>query len=282
MNKNNSAYNSAINFAKRHYENFPVISFLIPKELRKDVAIVYWFARTADDFADEGIVPLEIRLKNLDNFENSLAELLNGNYKNNFEEALSLTIKNRKLNTEYFFNLLKAFKQDVTKNTYNNFDEILSYCKNSANPVGRLILELFNIRDQKAFLLSDNICTALQLTNFYQDLNIDLNKGRIYLPLDELKKYKLETGDLYSNIEDENIRNLIKFNVERAMEMFNQGKGLLNYLSGRLKYEINWTIMGGELILRKIEKMNYEVLSKRPSLSKKDYFGLLLKSIIMR
>lgn len=275
-----SAYKSAENLAKNHYENFPVGSFLIPKKFRKDVAIIYWFARTADDFADEGDVSPEIRLKNLDNFEQRFSGLLKGRFKNEYEKALNITIKKRELNPQYFYNLLKAFKQDVVKKTYNNFSEILEYCSNSANPVGRLILELFNIRDEKAFVFSDSICTALQLTNFYQDLSIDLDKGRIYLPLDELEKFDVKKEMLFSKEINDNIINLIKFNVERTKSLFNEGRNLLNYLNGRLKYEINWTILGGECILKKIENLDYKVLDKRPKLSRHDYLILLGKSLI--
>ena len=144
-------YKQVISFAKNHYENFPVISFLIPKELQKHVAVIYWFARTADDFADEGNLTEEERLKQLEEFENNFTFALNGNPKNDFESALVNTIKGKRLTTSLFYDLLKAFKQDVTKKRYKDFSDVLDYCKHSANPVGRLILELFNIRNDECF-----------------------------------------------------------------------------------------------------------------------------------
>ena len=173
-----SAYSEALEFTKNHYENFPVVSFLIPKEIRKNVAIIYWFARTADDIADEGTCTPEERVKKLNEFEDRFTELINGNYVTPLEFALYNTIETKNLTAEHFYNLLKAFRQDITKNRFSDFPDLLAYCKNSANPVGRLILELNNIRDAEAFACSDKICTALQLTNFWQDAAIDLRKGK--------------------------------------------------------------------------------------------------------
>ena len=282
--KNNSfniekGYKSALIFAKTHYENFPVVSLLIPKKIRKHVAIIYWFARTADDLADEGIERAEVRLKNLDDFELNLKNLLNGNAKNEYELALANTISEKKLSQQYFFDLIKAFKQDVVKKRYDNFNEVSDYCRHSANPVGRLILELFDIRDEKAFEYSDKICTALQLTNFLQDIVIDYNNGRIYLPEDEMRKFcvteKLfEQKDIYDNL-----KLLIKYNTDRIQKLFDEGKKLLPLLRGRLKYEIIWTVKGGEEILEQIRKNDYNVFTCRPELSKIKMAGLLRKSL---
>ena len=181
------AYKSALALARSHYENFPVVSFLIPKRQRKHIAIIYRFARTADDIADEGELSGEERIKKLDELEKKIDEIVTGAYKNDFDAALGETVKVNKLSPENLKNLLKAFKQDVIKKKYENFDEVLSYCKYSANPVGRLILELNKIRNVKAIEYSDSICTALQLTNFIQDIEIDYSKGRIYLPQDEME-----------------------------------------------------------------------------------------------
>ncbi|PJA98499.1 MAG: squalene synthase HpnC, partial [Ignavibacteriales bacterium CG_4_9_14_3_um_filter_30_11] len=183
-----SAYKISLDLAKSHYENFPVVSFLIPKEQRKHIAIIYWFARTADDIADEGNINNEERLKKLDELSDRIISISKDKILNEFDAAFLNTIRTKNLSPENLINLLIAFKQDVTKKRYENFDEVLNYCKNSANPVGRLILELNNINDEKAKVFSDNICTALQLTNFIQDIEIDYKKGRIYLPQDEMKK----------------------------------------------------------------------------------------------
>ncbi len=278
--KVSKAYEEAEKFAKSHYENFPVVSFLIPKNLRKHVASIYWFARTADDISDEGDFLPEERLKKLNSFENRLAKLLVGEYRSNYEAALHNTIKVNNLSAELFYDLLTAFKQDVTKKRYNNFDEVLGYCKNSAGPVGRLILELFDIRDKKAFEYSDKICTALQLTNFYQDTIIDYEKGRIYFPLDEMKKFKVDEKIFELKENKVNFKELLKYNIERTQHFFDEGKELFSYLHGRLKFEIKWTVLSGEEILKKIINNDFDVLNKRPSLSKIDFFSLLLKAII--
>ena len=278
MNVENS-YKKALEYAKTHYENFPVVSFLIPRELRKDITIIYWFARTADDFADEGNVSEKERLENLDKIEKRLSNSLNGKPGDEFDLALAETISSRKLSPENFYNLLKAFKQDVVKKRYTNFSEVLEYCKNSANPVGRLILELFDIRSEKAFQYSDNICTALQLTNFYQDTKIDFEKRRIYFPEDEMEKFGVTENMFGINENTRNLQELVKFSIERTRELFLSGRHLFEYLSGRLKVEITWTVFGGEAILDKIEKNNYNVINKRPTLKKLDFIRLFLKSI---
>lgn len=284
-NKNNSfdiekGYKSALMLAQSHYENFPVVSLLIPKKIRKHIAIIYWFARTADDLADEGNEREKVRLKNLNDFELSLKNLLNENAKNKYEFALANTIIEKKLSQQHFFDLIKAFKQDVVKKRYENFNEVSDYCQHSANPVGRLILELFDIRDNKAFEYSDKICTALQLTNFLQDTVIDYNNGRIYLPEDEMQKFGV-TEKLFEQKDNcDNLKLLIKYNTDRIQKLFEEGKKLLPLLRGRLKYEIIWTVKGGEEILEQIRKNDYNVFTYRLELSKIRMAGLLRKSLI--
>lgn len=275
-----SAYKKALNFAKNHYENFPVVSFLIRKELRKHVAVIYWFARTADDIADEGDIPEEVRLANLNKFEDRLTGLLNNKFENEFDKALAETIKDKNLSKEHFYNLLQAFRQDIIKKRYYSFAELKEYCRNSANPVGRLILEIYDIRDPKAFEYSDNICTALQLTNFYQDTAIDFEKGRIYYPLDEMEKFKVVEKMFLIKENNSNLKELVKYSIIRTKDLFDDGKNLLHFLKGRLKLEIKWTILGGEKILGKIENNNYNVVQQRPVLNKIDFTGLIIKSFL--
>jgi squalene synthase HpnC len=270
--------NKIFNLTRNHYENFPVVSFLIPPKLRKDVALVYWFARTADDMADEGDIGSDDRLKNLNDFEHEFELALKNKSNHKYFIALADTIQKRNLTPQDFFDLLSAFKQDIAKNRYNTFNELLDYCSRSANPVGKIILELNGIRNEDANKLSDKICTALQLTNFYQDTKIDYEKGRIYYPIDEMKKFNV-TEKMFE-LEENNlhISNLVKHNIERTQLMFDEGEKLLNYLSGRLKLEIKWTLAGGEKILDKIRFNNYNVFDKRPQLSKYEYFSILVKS----
>lgn len=278
----NKGYHQALLLAKSHYENFPVISLLVKKELRKDVAIIYWFARTADDIADEGELSAEKRLEKLSRFEKKLSDSLSGFYPDEFWEALHNTIIEKNISPQNLFNLLKAFKQDVTKNRFINFEEILEYCSNSANPVGRIILELHDIRTDSVFNLSDKVCTALQLTNFYQDVKIDLKKNRIYIPLDELKKYQIEENSLAKSENNPNFAQLMKFQVERNRQIYREGEEIIKYLSGRLKYQIKWTILGGMAILSKIEDIKYNVIKKRPVHKKSEYAMLMLKALFTK
>lgn len=275
-----SGYREALNLAKTHYENFPVVSLLIPKKFKKDIAIIYWFARTADDYADEGNYDSSIRLEKLQAFEDRLKSLLEDNSVTQFEAALSNTIIQRRLNPEHFFNLLKAFKQDVIKTRYEDFSELIDYCSSSANPVGRILLELFDIRNDKAFYYSDRISTALQITNFIQDTKIDFGKGRIYYPLDEIEKFAVNEKMFEMNEISDNLKKLIEFSVNRTQSMFDEGKPLLEFLSGRFKHEIAWTIKGGEEILNKIRGADFDIFTKRQVLTKTDYLELFIKSFI--
>jgi squalene synthase HpnC len=271
-------YAEAIRLAKIHYENFPVVSLLIPRKFNNDVAIIYWFARTADDFSDEGNYTDTERLEKLQAFELRLISLINDEPKDHFEAALKKTIIDRKLNPENFFNLIKAFKQDVVKNRYQKFDDVLDYCSNSANPIGRLLLELFNIKDENAVNFSDKICTALQITNFIQDTQIDYLKGRIYYPFEDMERFKVDEKVFEMRGNNLNLKKLIEFSVNRVQEYFNEGKSLLEFLSGRFKYEIAWTIRGGEEILNKIRGVDFDVISQRPYLTKTDYIKIFIKS----
>jgi squalene synthase HpnC len=278
--KLNSAYSKSLKFAKSHYENFPVVSFLIPKNLRKHVAIIYWFARTADDCADEGNFSEGERLDKLNNFEYRTKQLLIGKAESDYEIALANTIIEKNLTAENFYNLITAFRQDVIKNRYENFDEVIDYCKHSANPVGRLILELFDVSSEEAIIYSDKICTALQLTNFLQDVSTDYKKGRIYLPQDEMEMLQI-TEKLFEHKENNHkLKQLVKHSVDRVQNLFDDGKKLFPLLSGRLKVEIIWTVAGGEEILDQIRKNDYNVLNNRPELSKTRMVSLFFKSLI--
>lgn len=275
-----SGYSEALSFAKSHYENFPVISFLLPTEFKNHIAIIYWYARTADDIADEGKFSQQERIKKLDEFRHRFESIINGKCINDLEYCLLNTIKEKKLTVQYFFDLLIAFKQDVIKHRYGNFDELINYCKHSANPVGRLILELFGYREEKLNIQSDKICTALQITNFLQDTLNDFDKGRIYLPQDEIMRFGVDEKMFELNENNLNLKRLIQFNVERAQLMFDDGRGLLQSLNGGLKIEISWTINGGERILDKIRKNDFNILNKRLSLNKFDFASIFLRSLI--
>ena len=272
------AYQEAIQFARKHYENFPVVSFLIQKKLRKDVAIIYWFARTADDVADEGNLSVEQRLEQLARLEKRLQNLLNGIYADKFDYALAETIKEKNLSKILLFKLLKAFRSDILFRSFAEFSDVEKYCDNSANPIGRLILELHDVRDQNVLKLSDKICTALQLTNFYQDFKFDIQKGRNYIPLNDLAKFGLNEDNFTDPTLRRNLCDVIKYQITRVKDLFVEGEQLLKYLPKKLKIEIAWTILGGRKILEKIETARCNVLTTRPSLKKFEMIFLLIKA----
>ncbi|MGD8778649.1 MAG: squalene synthase HpnC [Ignavibacteria bacterium] len=275
----NAAYVKALNLAGSHYENFPVISKFLPPHLRKHVAIIYQFARQADDLADEGNENKELRLSNLEKYEAMFNDCLNEKFSSNFWAAVHNSINEMKLSPGNLYNLLKAFKQDVVKSRFNNFEEILYYCSNSANPIGRLLLELFDTREKLAFEYSDKVCTALQLANFYQDISVDIKKNRIYIPLDEMKEFNVSEKDILSEKINDNYKRLIEYQVNRTRELFDVGKKIIKFLPVRLRYQIKWTILGGEEILSKIKSNNYDV-SLRPTINKSDILKLIVKAII--
>jgi squalene synthase HpnC len=273
-------YLEALRLAAAHYENFPVVSFLIPKHLRKDVAMLYWFARTADDIADEGELSIKHKLETLDAFEVRFSKLIEGDYETNVEAALDATIQSRQLTPKYFTDLLSAFRQDITKTRYADMVELLDYCRRSANPVGRLMLEVFDIRDEKAREYSDAVCTALQLTNFWQDVSVDIAKGRVYIPVDMMEKYHVTESMIISRKQTAEYKSCMCELVRYTQELFAKGIKLLPFLSNRFRLEIAWTINGGRKILAKIEKINYYTVSERVELSRPDIIGIILKSLV--
>lgn len=273
-------YSKSVKFSREHYENFPVASVFLPKKTRKHIAVVYRFARNADDIADEGNMNEGQRTDILQIYKQQLTEALQGNYANDFWRALHNTIKTYKLTEEYFYDLLSAFEQDITKKRYETFNELLDYCSRSANPVGRIILEFFNIREHEALKYSDAICTALQLTNFYQDVSVDLKKGRIYLPAEDLERHNVGEEEFSREGTSIEFKNLMKSQVERNFELYREGVNILPLLPPRLRFQIRLTILGGQEILNKIRLADFNVLNVRPKLSKIDYIKLFLKAAL--
>lgn len=275
-----NAYKNSLTFAKSHYENFPVVLFTIPKEIRKHIAVVYQFARQADDIADEGNFATETRLEKLNEYENDFNLSLNGTPKNDFWLALKNTIEKFSIEEKLFLDLISAFKQDVIKNRYETFEELLDYCSRSANPVGRILLKIFNVNNIEAITASDKICTALQLTNFYQDISIDILKNRIYLPKEKMKLFGVEEQQIKNKIADENFKRLLKTLLEESKIMFEEGKNIHRYIPINFQLQMKMTILGGEKILEKISLIDYDVFNKRPKLSKKDFAIILLNGLM--
>lgn len=219
-------------------------------------------------------------MKNLELYGIHLRNCLNGIYENDFWCALHTTITEHNLTPKYFYDLLSAFKHDLVTTRYQTFDEIINYCDRSANPVGRIILEFFSIHDDESLRLSDAVCTALQLTNFYQDVSIDIKKDRIYIPLEEIQKFGVSENQFELRENNTNFEQLLKYQVERTKLLFFEGRKLISRLPKELKSQIHMTILGGEKILDMIEKMNYNVINARPKLSKLDYIMIFLRVLV--
>jgi len=255
-----------------HYENFPVASRLLPKRLRPAVATIYWFARTADDFADEGDdLPAE-RLARLDDYRTELARIDAGLAPRSprFVE-LAAVIRRHALPVAPFRDLLDAFSQDVLKRRYGTFDEVLDYCRRSANPVGRLMLQLFGTADPADVARSDAICTALQLVNFWQDVALDWRKGRIYLPQDEMARFGVSERHLAEARADEAWQRLMSFQTSRTRALLESGAPLARTLPGRIGWELRLVVQGGLRILERIDRARGDVFRRRPMLRAPDW-----------
>lgn len=247
---------------------------------------MYAFARTADNIADSPHLPPHIKIEKLDMMDGLLDVLPGGDgldmhFRNVFT-ALHDTMKNTSIDPNDLRALLKAFRQDVEKNRYEDFRELLEYAKFSANPVGHLILELFGYekaKDARMFELSDKVCTALQFANFWQDVLPDLNINRIYIPLKNMAENDYNINDLFARVESDHFKRMMKHLVDETESMFEEGKELTRYLRGMLKKEIAATVMGGMKVLEHIRKNNYKVLSHRVKLSKGDKMGIVLRAL---
>jgi phytoene synthase len=268
--------------ARRHYENFPVASLFLPRAKRPFVAAVYAFARAADDFADEGDLPPAERLGCLDDWEAKLDACYRGSASDPVFIALAETVRRHGIPQQLLRDLLTAFRMDVTTTRYRTYRELLQYCSCSANPIGRLVLYLFKEADERTLPLSDALCTALQLTNFWQDVAVDLRKGRVYLPLEDLDRFGYTEEDLFALKADTRFASLIHFQVERTRQLFDVGKPLAEIASKRLRFELRLTIAGGVAILDRIRRGNYDVLTLRPALTVPEKVFLLVKTAFHR
>ena len=280
------AYSYCKNLAQKHYENFPVGSLLIPADKRKYIYSIYAFARTADDIADSDTLSKEEKLRLLNEYETELTNIelkkscIVKDETGNILTALSNTTEELKIPVQEFRDLLTAFKQDAVKQRYKDFDELLNYSSYSANPIGHLVLYVFGynpVKDKECFEYSDKICSALQLTNFWQDVSVDLKIGRIYIPDNTMQDFNYNEKMLFDKTENDDFRKMIEHLTERTKVLFENGNGITDLVSGRLKYELKATIAGGMEILKKIEKINYNVLNQRVTISKFEKLKLLGK-----
>jgi hydroxysqualene synthase len=279
-----AAYASCARDARAHYENFPVASRLVPRRMRHHVAAVYAFARAADDFADEGTRSIEERHRLLDGWlcrlreavsrdPNALGRPADAGEPANTNEiflALGATIREKHLPPDLFEDLLSAFRQDVTVTRYASWVDVMDYCRRSANPVGRLVLRIADYRDGKLDGWSDAICTALQLTNFWQDLKIDFDRGRVYIPEAEMRVHGASRSDLASSTMTPAWTRAMAAAVSRTRALFHEGLPLCDAVRGRLKYELRATWLGGTRILDRVERAEYDMIHRRPSLGVAD------------
>lgn len=262
-----------------HYENFPVASILMPKRLRKPVAAIYHFARAADDIADEGELMDDERLLRLAEFRMELKRIETNNVPlTPLFLSLAAEIRRHALPMQPFYDLLDAFAQDVKKKRYGDFAELLDYCRRSANPVGTLLLHLYDEATPQNLAYSDAICASLQLINFWQDVAKDYAIARIYLPQDEMAQYGVSEEQIAQGISNEAWRKLMQFQVERARAMMLSGAPLGSILTGRIGLEMRMIIAGGLRILSKLEKVQYDMFRHRPVLRPFDWVIMLAKS----
>jgi len=264
--------------ATHHYENFHVVSFLLPKRLHQDFYNVYAFCRWADDLGDE-ISDTRESLRLLAWWRGELRKMYSGVASHPVFVALRGTAERYELPEKTFDDLIKAFEQDQTITRYRSFDELFSYCRYSANPVGRLVLGLCGYRDAERYELSDATCTALQLANFWQDVTVDWAKDRVYLPLDLLEKHGSSVEAIAARRPDQNFRAAMKEAVEVARELFLQGLPLIDRVDRRLAIDLELFSRGGMKVLEKIEQRNYDVLAARPAISKMERVALLVGAI---
>jgi squalene synthase HpnC len=253
--------------ARTHYENFSVATWFLPKKLRQDFLNVYAYCRISDDLGDE-VGDATAALALLDEWQAELDACYQGAPRHPVFVALAETVKKFDIPKHEFSDLLIAFRQDQTVTRFETFDDVLAYCRYSANPVGHLVLYLCGYNDPERQQLSDYTCTALQLANFWQDVSVDYAKGRIYLPLEDLRRYSVSEEDIQYNRNTPAFREMMKFEIERARQWFDRGLPLVGKVDGELAVDIELFSRGGQEILNAIERQNFAVLGRRPAISK--------------
>lgn len=267
-----AAYETCLRLAREHYENFPVASRLVPAAMRPHIAAVYAFARLADDFADEGDHSEETRLALLDDWRDCLHAAARGQVPADGSTAeavftaVAATMTQCRLETTLFEDLLSAFRQDVVTRRYGTWAELLDYCRRSANPVGRLVLRIAGHHDPGLDRQSDAVCTALQLTNFWQDIGRDLEKGRIYVPRDLAAAAGAVEADLVARAMTDGWRRALTEAAGRTRALFDEGRPVADAVRGRLRWELRATWLGGRRILDRLEADGFDVFKSRPAL----------------
>lgn len=294
-----SAYASCARLARAHYENFPVASWILPRQMRPHIAAIYMFARIADDFADEGTVEPEERLQRLDawrrRLRQSLSSVSDGSFRSHAVDlqsttaisadqkalflALANTIQTRCLPVTLFEDLLSAFEQDVVVHRYQSWDQLLDYCSRSANPVGRLVLRVAGHNDPSLDRASDCLCTALQLTNFWQDFARDYSAGRLYLPADTSAAVGADEADLDGGRLTPAWQEALALVSARTRDLFLEGRDVCDGVGGRLSMELRLTWLGGLRVLERLEHNGFDVFARRPTLGWRDGAVMLWRTM---
>ena len=265
--------------ARSHYENFSVASWFLPERLRQHFFNVYAYCRISDDLGDE-VGDTAASLQLLDQWETELDACYEGHPRHPVFVALAGTVRKFEIPKHEFADLLTAFRQDQSITRYETFNDLLGYCRFSANPVGHLVLYLCGYGDSERQLLSDYTCTALQLANFWQDVSADFAKGRIYLPLEDLRRFRVSEESIRDGENTSTFCEMMKFEVERAREWFNQGTPLIAKVDRALATDIELFSRGGEEILNAIERQHYAVLGRRPTISKTRKLALVARAAL--
>jgi squalene synthase HpnC len=267
--------------ATSHYENFSVATWFLPKHLHEHFYAVYAYCRISDDLGDE-VGDAQTSLRLLDAWEDELNACYDGHPRHPVFVALAETVRQCNIPKKPFADLLVAFRQDQTTPRYERFEDLLGYCLNSANPVGRLVLYVCGYREPELQTLSDYTCTALQLANFWQDVTVDWQKGRVYLPLEDLRRFKVTEQQIAERRFTPEFHELMKFEVARARDYFNLGLPLANRVDKHLALDIELFTRGGQEILSAIERQGYDVLKSRPAISKSRKLALVLGAAVRR
>jgi squalene synthase HpnC len=271
------AHEYCARLARTHYENFSVASWFLPRRLRQHFYNVYAYCRISDDLGDE-VGDTAASLELLDQWQGELDACYEGNPRHPVFVALAETVRQFDIPKHEFSDLLIAFRQDQTITRFETFNDLLAYCRYSANPVGHLVLYLCGYRDVDRQYLSDFTCTALQLANFWQDVSVDYEKGRIYLPLEDLRRFSVSQREIADNQNTPAFCAMMKFEVERARDWFRQGLPLIGKVNSELAIDLDLFGRGGQEILNAIEKQNYAVLGNRPSISKSRKLALVARA----
>jgi squalene synthase HpnC len=285
VNALDAAYATCERLAGEHYENFPVASRVLPARLRPHVAAVYAFARIADDFADEGTIPADERLRRLDAWHGHLLDCAAGRptHAGDAHDAVFLalghTMATCELPATLFEDLLSAFAQDVTVHRYETWDALLDYCRRSANPVGRLVLRIAGYRSDELDQGSDRLCSALQLTNFWQDFARDWGAGRLYLPREEADRAGAREDALGTTPLAPEWRDAVEAAVCRTRMLFREGRSVCDGVTGRLRYELRLTWLGGTRILDRLAECHFDPWQHRPAIRARDVPGLAFRAL---